>query len=637
MKKIGAVILIFSILFSMVGCQQSVGATIINAEEGNFIKATSYKDIEKYVKKAVRKRFSSERNIFDIIFGNRQYKDATDIIVEESATSGVAVNDSAKPTTDGDYSETNTQVKGVDEADIIKTDGKYIYSVVNNNFVSIVEPYNGLIKQISKVSSDNQDKWIREIFIDENRLIVIWERNYVFRTMSEDQNKTTSSEDKMSILPGEYYPGAGKQLASVEVYDTTDISNPSLLKTLEVEGQIVSTRKIDNVMYLVADKYCYIYDVSEVKEDEIIPFVSEDGSEPKKIDCEAITIFPDSEVEKFTNILTIDIYNTDSNKISSYLAGSGSSMYMNTDSLYLADYSYHYTNNNGYEVTSISKYDIDGININYIATGEVKGHIINQFAMDEYNDFFRVATTDNLSNGVFVFDKNMKQVGKVDDLAKGEMIYSVRFTGEKAYMVTFKTMDPLFVIDLSNPENPKVLGELKIPGFSNYMHPISDNTVLGIGRDTVEIYEKDKNGKEIVVGFRTGGIKLSLFDVTDPENPIEKEKIIFGDEYTNSEALYNHKAIMVDKERNIFGLPVELYDYVNGNNSASILLIKATDSELSKYGEVSIPNNENAWYYMNGLRSLTIGDYLYVKAGEMMYSYNYDNLKLFTTVNLLSK
>jgi len=207
------------------------------------------------------------------------------------------------------------------------------------------------------------------------------------------------------------------------------------------------------------------------------------------------------------------------------------------------------------EKTVIHKINIDKEKITYKGVGEVPGHLLNQFSMDEYNGNFRITTTTgevwggNSLNHLYVLDENLEIIGKVEDLAQGERIYSTRFLGDRAYVVTFKKVDPLFVIDLSNPEKPEVLGYLKITGFSDYLHIYDENHIIGIGKET-------QGGNEQFSWYQ--GLKISLFDVSDVENPVEKAKIVIGDRGTDSLALQEHKAFLFDKEKGILVIPVSL-------------------------------------------------------------------------------
>jgi len=217
------------------------------------------------------------------------------------------------------------------------------------------------------------------------------------------------------------------------------------------------------------------------------------------------------------------------------------------------------------EKTVIHKVSIDKNSIEHTAQGEVPGTVLNQFSMDEYNGNFRIATTTgntwegNSLNNLYVLNEEMKIIGKTEDLAQGERIYSARFMGDRAYLVTFKNVDPLFVIDLKNPENPEVLGYLKIPGYSDYLHPYDETHVIGIGKDVNESIDADKvHSANAVYYTAILGLKVSLFDVSDVQNPKETGKIVFGDRGTESYALQDHKAFLFDKSRNLLVIPVML-------------------------------------------------------------------------------
>jgi uncharacterized secreted protein with C-terminal beta-propeller domain len=204
--------------------------------------------------------------------------------------------------------------------------------------------------------------------------------------------------------------------------------------------------------------------------------------------------------------------------------------------------------------TSITKIGIKEGTITFEANGTVPGYVLNQFSMDEHNGFFRVATTDHnwrsgsSGNNVYVLNEDLEIIGELEGLAKDEEINSARFIDDRCYLVTFKKVDPLFTIDLSEPDNPIVLGKLKIPGYSDYLHPYDENTLIGVGKETVEAKEGDFAWYQ--------GVKISLFDVSDVENPSELAKIEIGDRGTDSPALYNRHAFLFNKSRNILITPI---------------------------------------------------------------------------------
>lgn len=213
------------------------------------------------------------------------------------------------------------------------------------------------------------------------------------------------------------------------------------------------------------------------------------------------------------------------------------------------------------EKTLVHKINVDKNNIEYQGVGEVPGTVLNQFSMDEFDGHFRIATTtgnwrETSLNHLYILDKDLKIIGSVEDLAKGERIYSTRFIENKAYMVTFRQVDPLFVIDLKNPENPKVLGYLKITGFSDYLHPYDESHIIGIGKSATE-------------EGRVKGMKIALFDVSDVANPTEEAKIEIGERGTDSNALYDHKAFLFDKNKNLLVLPIQVYEEKEMSNEFS--------------------------------------------------------------------
>ena len=240
--------------------------------------------------------------------------------------------------------------------------------------------------------------------------------------------------------------------------------------------------------------------------------------------------------------------------------------------------------------------------------------------MDEWDGNFRIATHswDRDSNSLYILDKDLEQIGAIENLAKGEMIYSVRFMKDKAYIVTFRQIDPLFVIDTSDPTLPKVLGELKIPGFSNYLHPISDNTLLGIGQDADE-----ETGQQ-------GGIKLSLFDVSDTAKPEEIDSIILGESGSYAEVLNNHKALMVDNKRDIVGFHAQLNkstkDFVRDMFSGAVLVKIKDEKELEMLDTIAVEEIGGNQYY-SGRRLLVIDNVLYYIGEDGIRAFEYESLE----------
>jgi len=278
--------------------------------------------------------------------------------------------------------------------------------------------------------------------------------------------------------------------------------------------------------------------------------------------------------------------------------------------------------------TVIHKISINKENLDYFGKGEVPGYLLNQFSMDESDDRFRIATTSTYNgrftsfvhNNVYVLDENLKQVGGLENIAPDETIFSARFMGDKLYLVTFEQIDPFFVIDLSQ-DTPKILGELKIPGFSNYLHPYDEDHIIGIGRDTTD---PDKGR------VRTLGLKLALFDVSDFNNPRTVDTITIGTQSTDSEILHDHKALLFDREKNILSMPVRDYERIIFEDDQTGEIRKKSQNWLGFYiygidpdkgfnlkGEVEHYSGNGYDYGFDGRnRSFYIDDIVYTVSSE---------------------
>lgn len=450
---------------------------------------------------------------------------------------------------DAGYSETNVQVEGIDEADIVKTDGKNIY-IAANRTVYIVSADGSDMMILSKVALDD-DRSIREMYSDGSRLVIIGQKyNRTDDVYIMDGEKLASS----SLI----YPYYNRSMVFISVYSLENPAEPEMIRELEIEGNLSTSRKNGDYLYVIANKYMYGVDAGTAGAEDLMPLYR-DGENTElapvgidKVICPPIVRYP-----SYATIAALDLANPDEAASIESILGAADRLYMNAGSLYLTRTDYI----NGGQKTAITRFGIDGTKIGYSASGAVPGDMQDQFWMDEQDGYLRIATTDTANgSNLFILDESLNPVGQITGIAKGEQIYSVRFIGDAGYIVTFRTIDPLFAIDLSDPQNPVIKGELKIPGFSEYLHPVGENLLLGIGRDTKEMYIKDQNGKETVVGTYQGGIKLSLFDVSDLTAPVEKDVLVLGGQGSYSEALYNHKAILTDTAQSIIGFDVSLYD-----------------------------------------------------------------------------
>ena len=450
------------------------------------------------------------------------------------------------------YSTTNIQVEGVDEADIVKTDGTHIYSFSGEKLV-ITRAYPLEGSEIV-YNSELPNVYPQEMFVKGDKLVLFAYKAYDY------EGQGIASEE---IMPRHW---GYSQNVVVRLYDISNRAEPSLEKELEFEGNYVTSRLIGSHAYFVVDSWPSYRECPEEARC-FIPLMVEDGVEKEVAQATDIGYIPPMPAESFVTIGSLDLDSGDVQKET--IAGNAQNVYASQQHIYLAATAW--IPNEGVfpegtpvvdpiedivlpsiEETIVTKFGLGDGKVGFAGQGNVPGHVLNQFSMDEFQGNFRIATTIgwNGSNSLYVLDEEMDIIGKLEELAPGESIYSARFMGEKAYMVTFRKIDPLFVIDLSNPKEPKVLGKLKIPGYSDYLHPIDETHLIGIGKDTIESAKGNFAWHQ--------GLKMAIFDVSDVENPVEMHKLIIGDRGTESYALHDHKAFLYDREKALLVLPITL-------------------------------------------------------------------------------
>lgn len=660
--------------------------------------------------------------------------------VVKSAADTQAGGASREASMSHDYSGTNIQVEGVDEADIVKSDGKYIYAVSGSK-ISVIDAYPAESANI--VSTIDFNGVIHEIFVNGDKLVFFGQKREEIPLPANDGTKTV--QEKMMIYP-RYSPKT-----TVMVYDISDRQNPQVAGDIELDGSYHDSRMIGEYVYAIANQPTYYAEGNEIATPRICS-----GGRCMSTGFNEIFYFDGVPGNIFTTIAAVNIAAPDDIESKVLLTSYTQNMYVSENNIYLTytkwlseiDYidrmveiikplvpqdvhakinaamALEISKNTKWQAVSdimegymatlssderreleqkgqekmeelmieiekerqktiVQKISINAGHIEYIGSGKVPGNTLNQFSMDEYNGHFRIATTTSGGGGiimprpmvamertemvqidsfeapvgmavaseaestvsaeismeeqkrmeemtsareipprppemslsknhVYVLDKSLDIVGSLEDLAPGERIYSVRFMGEKAYMVTFRQIDPLYVIDLSNPQNPNVLGFLKIPGVSDYLHPYDENHVIGVGRDATE-------------DGRMQGMKLSLFDVSDVSNPREISKYMIGERGTNSEALNDHKAFLFSREKNLLVIPVQVSEGGNWNayQGAYVFHID-TASGISLKGKIThtegaaLEDNYRYDYASRIRRSLYIDDVLYTLSEKML-------------------
>jgi inhibitor of cysteine peptidase len=616
----------------------------------------------------LQKRFESAGN-------QGRYYDSPNVMFSKSESG--AINDGALGgEVPPSYSTTNVQVAGVDEPDIVKTDGSYLY-VVANQTVYIIKAYPAVEATIlSQIRITNVT--INNIFIRGGRLVVFGDTGGFYGyPVFEDGVKGEISR------PGMWRGGVSQTV--INVYDLGEQTNPSLIKEIRIDGGYFDARLIDEFVYVVSTEYTYnIYYALDEKNFTLnIPQISIDD-ENQTISATDIYYVDVPELsDTMTHVISL---NLDTNDIveKSFMLGSSQTMYVSKNSIFLASIHYPYypllyrtdggsSSVNDQETTILHKISINTGNMTYIAQGEVPGHILNQFSMDEHNGFFRIATTlgnnwgegTQSSNNIYILDENLKKVSQIENIAPGESIYAARFLGDRAYLVTFVQVDPLFTVDLSDPYHPKILGELKIPGYSEYLHPYDETHIIGIGKEVDPTIDADKIHTPGAIYYTAIlGLKIALFDVSDFENPKEVAKVVIGDRGTDSPALYDHKAFLFDREKELLVIPVSLYEipqevkdrYISSNGTETLygeftfqgayVYRLSLDNGFEFKGrithqtpeEMQKQTNDYYWYWGSSstdiTRTLYIGDVLYTVSDSMVKMNNLEDLSNITSVNL---
>ncbi len=468
-------------------------------------------------------------------------------MLEKNVSADVAT---APTNAKSDYSQTNTQVSGVDEADLVKTDGEYVYQV-NNQRIVIAKINPAQEMSVTNIISRAKEQFNPiDIYVDGNKLVVFANiiKNY-------DQPQIIDSANTKMIRRPDYY---NNNLLECAVYDITDRKAPKLERTLDIEGVYISSRKIGDVVYIVASKNIYYYGNPTPLLKSALTYTDSAAVTPIDVGFDKVRYFPNFEERNYLVVASINITKPTEKANVETMLGGGQNIYVSNQNLFVATGKYN--NENNTQSTLIYKFSLNNGTITYLSKGEVAGNIINQFSMDENKGSFRISTTVNGAqqyNNLYILDDTMKPRGKIENIAPGEKIYSTRFVGDRGYMVTFKQIDPLFVMDLSDIDNPKILGKLKIPGYSDYMHPIDENHILGFGKDTIEQQIYDEKGNPIGDSRALyQGMKMSLFDVTDVANPKQEFVEIIGDRGTDSPLLQNHKALLYSPEKKLLAFPI---------------------------------------------------------------------------------
>ena len=550
---------------------------------------------------------------------------------------GVKEADAAEATTgdgagsDTYYSGTNVQVEGVDEGDIVKTDGTYIY--ILRDVELIIMKADG--KNVSEVShtivgsawetiaredgvDETMEKMPVALYVSGDRAVIL---STYFHWLDTDEKNANN----------------GSNYVSVDIYDLENREEPKLIKSLGQDGYQVDSRVIGETLYLCTAYY--VCDPDRDAPEAFVPCLYTDGKgEP--VSCGTIGMLSNGDSTTYAVLTSYDIAGASVTGTQSILGG-GETVYMNTDNLYLCrtvysdnvtetgtDGPYAVTTHRTDASTTINRFSVAEGVLSYATTGSVPGGLNNQFSLDEHNGLLRMATTEQnggykvyvdeghkfenyepmdtvQSNDVYVLDSDLQILGSVTEIAPDESVYSARFDGDFAYLCTYRTVDPIFAVDLSDPTAPTVVGELSLTGYSDYLHLWTEHQLFGLGMQTQEL--ESESGTTA----RLDGMKMVMIDTNDPSALREESTLEIDADY--SQALYNHKAILVDQGRDLIAFPAEGNYLVYGYSA---------DQGFQLKKEISL---QNEWDWQS--RGLYIGDWFYVVSSDCIYTIDLNTLE----------
>ena len=537
------------------------------AESSDIQTAKSYDQIYEYLQANQDDQYGTDTGMLERGVVTESAEDSSSTNSAAAVDTGVAQN--SKSSENAVYSETNIRQEGVDEADVVKTDGRYLYTLKDNGCsVSIVDTVNGKLKEVASVRVEDDDQ-AREFYVNDGHLILVSE----FNQEREDGTWTYASTD-----------------TRVTTYDITDPEKPEKAGEVTQSGSYTSSRLTDGHLYLFTQ---YSVDVTSgitpKDKKDYIPYVNQ-----QMLEADDIYLPPFSQAYMYEVVSSVDVAKPGEIQDTKAIFSDGGELYVSNDNIY-----WYETQWSDKTETVIKRISYKGGKLKAEASGKVDGYINDSFSIDEYDGYLRVVTTDDETNGLYILDSNMKEVGSITGLAEGEQVYSARLLGDTGYFVTYEQTDPLFSVDLSDPKNPKIIGKLKIPGFSEYLHFYGENLLLGIGMDVDED------------GFTTNGVKLSMFDISDSSDVKEIQKYTLENVYSAA-VMYDYKAVLIDPEKNVIGFAAD------GNNGENYYVFSYNDTN----GFECLMNETVNGNGYQSARGVYVDNTLYVVKGNIIEAYD---------------
>lgn len=513
--------------------------------------------------------------------------------VADGAVAGGGITESAgasdmslDPAGSTSYSQTNVQTKGVDESDIIKTDGSYLY-IVDEDTVKMIDIRGAQMKEAGEIEIPVEGAADRviEIYVDGDILNVILEKE---DTGLKNGQSEPSGDNGIEICEDVFYVESNTW-TQLLTYDIRSRSNPVLRGSITQDGSYKTSRKVGDVIYLFTEKYMEVPELPErqaVDGENLEKWIPIVNGKPVGAD----SIYLSGQGTNGLLIASVDVEKPDAVVDHTLILNDYVEIYVGESAMYL----YH-TDYRQESLTQVAKFAFaDGV-INAVGAVSVPGEVYDSFAIHEYQGDLRLLTTNwsdgQPENGLYLFDEKLKLTGSLTGIAAGEQIYAARYLGDMAYFVTYRNTDPLFAVDLSDAKNPRILSELKITGFSEYLHFWGEDQLVGIGFET-----------DPATGEREG-IKLSMFDISDPaELKTLGTKVLKG--FDHSPAMFLYKSVLADAEENLIGFSVANYD----GGMSEYLLFAWENGEFRRLLSVELPESANA----DHCRGIYVGDRFYV-------------------------
>ncbi len=620
----------------------AAGLTIAGCDAFWFFSRSSQADLKKFSSERAFKQYLAEQVEDE---GSRWGYPFVDVDFVAgpgpAAPTGDAASEPGAGGDEGDFSTTNIQEAGVDESDVVKNDGTYLY-ILSANKLNIVRAVPA--DEMEIVSTVELSAVPEELYLRNDTLVALGNRANYYHWEPWD----------VAFGPIDGGGGGGDQSGTVvTILDVTDRSDPVVVATIEAEGWLNTSRMIGSKLHLVlsawptlpampettpalSDNPIYNADVDDLIPDITVTTVDNQSTTNNLVEWQDFYHPGTPDGYEITTVVTIDVDAPNEPVESVGILANAGIVYVSPRALYLTDIEYDYSGNTR-ETTDIYKFDLLEDGAALAGVGRIRGRLLNRFSLGEYQGYLRTATTigqvwegDSTNNLYVLGEENgdLVVVGGLEGIAPGEQIYSARFIGDRGFLVTFKKVDPLFTFDLSDPANPKVVGELKVPGYSDYIHPLGENHLLTIGKDAVDVGD--------FAWYQ--GVQISVFDVTDFADPKRVDVEIVGDRGTESEALRNPHAFNYFASKDTLAVPMVIREVSQSQSEepsaygeevfVGLCLYRiTTDEGVEPIAQIATGADDDIYRYWGSWnRGIFIGDYIYAVTDSAVQAIPLDDL-----------